>query len=156
MRIAMSGPVVAVLALLGACGTSAALADPPAVTTTPAAPAVTTTPAPAASVPATTPAVDSPATPIAGPNAASDGIAKPEARASSDEAAAAEEKRLRAAGYRPETRNGVKVWCRREGELGSRLGGIKVCGTPDEMQLSVHEHQESVKQMQKTFNPSAK
>jgi hypothetical protein len=83
-------------------------------------------------------------------------MAKPETSASSDEAAAAEEKRLRAAGYKPETRNGVKVWCRREGELGSRLGGVKFCGTPEEIQQSAHDHQDSVRQLQKSYQSSAK
>lgn len=57
--------------------------------------------------------------------------AKPAITVNADaiQAQAAEEKRLMAAGYKPEMRNGTKYWCRTETEIGSRLGGHKVCGT---------------------------
>jgi len=137
MRLVKNRSSIALLGLLGVCGTSAALADPPASTTAPAA-----TPAPAAT-----------SAPVSSANAAS--AAKPEAN--SDAAASAEEKLMLANGYKPEMRNGTKVWCRREGELGSRLGGQKVCGTPQELKMVVRENQELVEKIQKTsISPSGK
>jgi hypothetical protein len=57
---------------------------------------------------------------------------------------AQEEKRLTNAGYKARMRNGTKVWCKREGELGSRLGGQEVCGTADELRLVVQQNQDAV------------
>src|SRR5215472_5472265 len=137
MRRVKNRSSAALLGLLGVCGISVALADPPASpsTTAPTAPASAAT-----------------STPVASANAAS--AAKPEANAAADAAAAAEEKRLLTAGYKPEMHNGAKIWCRREQELGSRLGGQKVCGSAEELKLSVHENQEIVEKIQKTqLNP---
>jgi len=33
-----------------------------------------------------------------------------------------------------------KVYCKRESGLGSRLGGQKICGTPEELRVNVHPH----------------
>jgi hypothetical protein len=54
----------------------------------------------------------------------------------------ADEKRLRAAGYRPEMHNSTKIWCRRETALGSRLTAQKICGTAKELSLSIQETQD--------------
>jgi hypothetical protein len=137
MRLAKNRSSAALLGLLGACGISAALADPPA--------------SPAATAPAATQASATTSTPVASANAAS-AAAKPDANAD-----AGAEKQLLASGYKPEMRNGTKVWCRREGELGSRLGGQKVCGTPQELKVVVRENQELVEKIQKTsISPSGK
>jgi hypothetical protein len=92
--------VVRALAFSGAAVISLALADPP---TTPqqdvAAPPAASATAPSKPATPAKPAVD----PV--------------------------EKRLIAMGYKPEMHNGEKVFCKVEPELGSRLGGIKHCGT---------------------------
>jgi hypothetical protein len=142
MRVVKNGSGVALLGLLGICGISVALADPPA--------------SPSTTAPAATPASAATSTPVASANAAAAG-AKPATNAATDAAAAAasEERSLLAAGYKPEMRNGTKVWCRREAELGSRLGGQKVCGTPAELKLVVQQNKDLVEQIQKTqHNPT--
>ena len=53
-------------------------------------------------------------------------------------------------------RNGTKVWCKREAELGSRLGGQEVCGTPDELRMVVEQNQDAVKSLQKLYDATAK
>jgi hypothetical protein len=139
MRVVKSRSLLALLGLLGICSISVTLAEPPASPSTPA--------------PAATPASAAASTPVTSANAAA--AAKPEANAAADAAAAAEEKRLLADGYKPEMRNGTKVWCRREQELGSRLGGQKVCGTPQELKLVVQQNKDLVEKIQKTqHNPS--
>jgi len=132
MRIA-----VGLLACLGAAALTSALADP----STETAPAATAAPAsPAAATPA--PAADS---------AAATQVITAKAELDRDTA------HFVAEGYKPEMRNGTKVWCRREGELGSRLGGQKVCGTPQELNVVVRENQELVKKIQQTsIGPSGK
>ena len=104
-----------------------AVADPPAA------------PPAAASTPVTTTA-DTPAAPAA--NAAAAAGTKPAASATPDAAQAAEEKRLLAAGYKPEMRNGVKFWCRKEPQLGSHLSGPKVCATQEQIIANTHDSQE--------------
>ena len=142
MRLVKNRSSIALLGLLGACVTSVALADPPA--------------SPSPTAPAATPAPTATSTPVSSPTAAP--AAKPEANAASaDAAVASQEKRLLAEGYKPEMRNGTKVWCRREGELGSRLGGQKVCGTPQELNVVVRENQEVVQKIQRvSISPSGK
>jgi hypothetical protein len=88
--------------------------------------------------------------------------AKPEAAAASTTSAPAaapaaatskpaldpDEKRLIAAGYHPRIRNGVKVYCRVDEELGSRLGAKEHCGTVEDLKASMqaaHEDMESVR-----------
>ncbi len=145
MRLVKDGTCLALLALLGAGDVSTSLADAPA--SPEATPSAT---APAAPPTTSAPAVSPPAAAAAAPNAAST------ATAASDAATSAQEKRLRSAGYKPEMQNGQKVWCRREGELGSRLGGQKVCGTADELKLTVDQSQEAVRQTQKLYNATGR
>lgn len=126
--------VTAVLMLLGACGAPVALADPPAAsdaTPAAAAPAASTTSAPASSAPAATTAA-----------------------APAKETDTALEKRLTNSGYKPRMRNGTKVWCKRQAELGSRLGGQEVCGTPEELRMVVQQNQDAMKDIQKLYNHS--
>ena len=133
--------VAVVLTLLGACGASVALADPPAAPDT-AAPAA----APAAT---STPAASAPAASAASTSAAPAASAAP-----AKETDTQLEKRLTNSGYKPKMRNGTKVWCKREAELGSRLGGQEVCGTPDELRLVVQQQQDAMKDIQKLYNHS--
>ena len=134
-------PVAAVLALLSTCGASVAHADPPAAQDAAppaAAPAISATSAPAAS------------TPAAAPNtAAASATAAAAAAAPAEEADAALEKRLTNSGYKPRMRNGTKVWCKRQDELGSRLGAQEVCATPDEWRRTFRANQEVVEHIQK-------
>jgi hypothetical protein len=135
MRFFMNGSTVAMLALLGSCialaDTPQSSSDPPATAASPAAP------------PTSTPSQSSAASTTAATSKAAD-----------DDA---EAKRLIAQGYKPEMRNGTKVWCRRVEELGSRLGAHKTCGTPEELKLTAHENQEVVEHIQKVGSqPSGK
>ncbi len=69
----------------------------------------------------------------------------------------AQEKHFLAEGYKMEMRNGEKVFCRREEELGSRLGAHKVCGTGLQLQNIERESQDSVnRSMMQQNNPSGK
>jgi hypothetical protein len=44
-------------------------------------------------------------------------------------------------GYRMQMRNGQKVFCRREDQLGSRLGGAVMCNTAEELkQIETQAH----------------
>jgi hypothetical protein len=112
---------VGVLLCLNAGAVSLALADP-----SPSAPAPETA-APAAAAPAAAPAAG-PATSAraATPPAA----ARPEAPAKP--AVDPEENRLISQGYKPEMRNGQKVFCRREASLGSRFE-TKMCATAEQL-----------------------
>jgi len=139
---------IALLTLLGAGVLAVALADtpadqaaasPPAATAPPAATSTSSTPATATSSNAAT--ASSPASAAAGPAKESD---------------TALEKRLTNSGYKPRMRNGQKVWCKQQGELGSRLGGQEDCGTPDELRMNVQQQQDNVRSVQKLYNATAK
>lgn len=125
---------VGTLALLGAAAISLALADPS--TTAPASPEkpADTQAAPAAAAAGTTPAAATPAKPALDP----------------------EEKRLLAQGYKPEIRNGVKVYCKLEEELGTRLGRIKHCGTPAQLKAQQTDNRETLQKMQRDTAPVVK
>ncbi len=129
MRFAV--PLLA-CALVGAA--TAALADPPPAAASPSAP-------PAAAATPVTPAIaPSTATPAA--TAPTPAIAHAAAAPDDDAEAAAAEKRLRSAGYKPQTVNGVKIWCRTENSIGSRLAQQKNCGTAQDLERSVRETQD--------------
>jgi hypothetical protein len=99
--------------IIGSGAVTLALADPAAPAA--ASPSVSTPPATAVAPATAAPASSAPAA------AASATQAKP--------ATDADEKRLIAEGYKPEMRNGEKVYCRREETLGTRLGSDKHCAT---------------------------
>lgn len=142
MRIDTDRLLVVALALLGTCVVSVSVADPSA------APAAS--PASAASASASQPAA--PAS-----NAAAATAVKPAVTVNADaiQAQAAEEKRLLAAGYKPEMHNGQKVWCRKEEELGSHLGGHKVCDTAERIKAITHDAQEQTElDQRKQINPN--
>ena len=126
--------VIGMLAFLGAG--AVALADPPssapaqsaATTATPPQSAATTPPAPAASPSHETTAAIDP-----------------------------REKALKAKGYRMETRNGEKMYCRSEEVLGSRLAGRKVCGTVSELEQREHLSRDMAENAQRMqLNPTGK
>jgi len=108
------------------------------------------------------PATPAPASPPAAANAAAtqaETHAQTPASAAehpaATEAADAEEKRLRTAGYKPQVVNGVKVWCRVENSLGSRLSQQKNCGTAEDLARSVRETQNRIEATQnREWNPT--
>jgi hypothetical protein len=112
--------IVGVLACLSISAVSVALADPPASSAPAAAQPADSTPAAASaqsSAPATaTTAAEAP---------------KPDVDA--------QEKHFLAEGYKIEMHNGEKLFCRREEQMGTRLGATKTCATAQ--QLTVTEQQ---------------
>jgi hypothetical protein len=63
-------------------------------------------------------------------------------------------KTLRSAGYKPETRNGQTLWCRRETQLGTRFE-TKNCGTADDLERQTKEAQDVATRVQQknVYNP---
>jgi len=66
-----------------------------------------------------------------------------------DEEAAAQLKRFKAAGYKPEVRNGEVVFCRKQPQLGSRFE-VKSCGTPQQIEQQMLRAQEATLKAQRT------
>jgi hypothetical protein len=62
------------------------------------------------------------------------------------------EKHFVSEGYKMEMRGGQKVLCRREEELGSRLGGKKVCAPATELMMAERESQRAVDSSQMMHN----
>ena len=114
--------VVGVLACIGAGVLTVAVADPPPPEQ-PSAPA-----AQAPSAPQSTPVASAVAKPAIDPD----------------------EKRLISQGYKPEMRNGEKVFCRREQTLGSRLGEAKHCATAEQLKVSHQETHDVMDKIQRT------
>lgn len=111
---------VALLACTGAMNLALADDPPAAPANPPAAGAANTAPAPAA---AATSAPASAAQPAA--------AAKPAAPAA--EQVDAQEKHFLAEGYTLEMHHGNKMFCRREEQMGTRLGAQKVCATGEQL-----------------------
>ena len=133
--------VVAMLACLGVGAISLALADP---STT--APGTSATPASAAPPSATTPA----------PAAAAPAAAAPAAAANSAPALDPKEQQLLAKGYKMQMRNGQRVFCKHEEELGSRVGGKTVCSSAEQLIRAQLDAKETMQQAQRQMNPSSK
>ena len=127
--------VVGALVWLSVGAISPALADPPA---DPAATQTSPAPAAATSAPAAPAATAAPAAAAADAHPAASAAA-PAANRAPVEISAAEmdklEKHFLAEGYKVEMHNGQKYFCRREEELGSRLGGHKDCHSADQLQF---------------------
>ena len=148
---------IPLFACMGVSAGAWALADPPAHPETSSAALSTpgvAAPAPAAVPPETT------AAPTEHANAAATSAApagqSPAAPTRPTPTAVVEaarengdEKRLRAAGYKPEMVNGEQIWCRKETALGSRLAAQKVCGTAKSLALSEQETQDRFTSSQK-------
>ena len=137
---------IAIMALtgLGAVGLAQAghyhLADgPPSATPAPVAPAN----APAHGDEATAPRE------ATAPSPAESAVAAAAEPAESKTDEAANEKRLYAAGYKPEMQNGIRMWCRKELTLGSRLAAQKNCGTADSLGLAVQQNQRQIDEAQR-------
>jgi hypothetical protein len=128
----------AILACLGAAALTPCLADPPDSPATTASQPASPEPSKAASssAAATAPTPSTPSQPAA--QATKVSTAAP--AADSAQARDVQEKHLLSEGYTPEMHNGTKVWCRREQELGSRLGSNrKTCGTTEELNFIEQE-----------------
>ena len=91
-------------------------------------PTPTPPPAPSEAAPASA-AAEAPSAAAAAPTASASGES-PKPAATTDH----REQLLQAKGYRLETRNGEKVYCKTEQVLGSRIAGKTVCGTVNEWQ----------------------
>ena len=136
--------MVAIMACIGFGAGTLAIADPAPGTPPAAASAQAAAPAAPASSPA--PAASSQAatqnsTQAAAPHAT--------AASQSETDDPADEKRLRAAGYKPEMHNGEKIWCRKEDSLGSRLATQRNCGTASSLAKSIQENQRNVADSQR-------
>jgi len=123
--------------VVGAGAVSLALADP---STT--APDTTTAPAAATASAATATTPGAQASPAPSATSAATAPAKP--------AIDPEEKRLIAMGYKPEMRNGEKVFCRHEEILGSRLAEAKHCASAQQLKISQQENQDVIEKIQRT------
>jgi hypothetical protein len=122
-------------ACLGVTTAMDALADPPAAPQSPAAPA-------AAAAPAT------PAENASPPSAAPKTTVVVEAE--QDQL----EKHFLAEGYKEEMHNGEKMLCRREQEMGSRLGAKKYCATALQLQETERESRAAMQRgMSQQTNP---
>jgi hypothetical protein len=130
-----------------------ALADPAATTPAATAPAPTTPQAAPAPPASTTPAPAAHAASAAAP--AQDN--KPAVIVQGTPEFDTVEKHFLAEGYKLEMRNGEKVFCRREEQLGSRLGGQKVCSTALQLMVTERQAQASVdKSMMQQNNPTGR
>ena len=151
---------VGVLLCLNAGAISLALADPPTN-----APAATPTAAPAVNAPAAAqdtapaPAASSPTGMAPPPTTAGTSSA---AKTTTPATAAAPtvdqyEKHFLAEGYKLEIHHGTKLFCRSEEVLGSRLGGMKLCSTLEQLKATETETRESIERWQRTsVGPTAK
>ena len=130
------------LACVAAGAISLALADPSNTTQ----PQGTTTPR--ATEPAAQP---QPAAPSAAQSAAASTRA-PAATRTTAPAVDQEERHFIAMGYKPKVRNGVKVFCRYEDELGSRLARKERCGTLADLKAAEAATVEDMERRQATRN----
>ena len=55
--------------------------------------------------------------------------------------------RLRSQGYKPEVRNGTKIYCRKETEMGSRFPS-KTCATADQLSAANKDGQDALNKVQ--------
>jgi hypothetical protein len=131
------------LVCVGAAGISAAVADPGTPPTTPAA---TSAPAPATAPKQAAPAPAAPAADAASGAPAADSKSTVLVQGKAEEDAL--EKHFLAEGYKMEMHNGEKLFCRREQQLGSRLGDHKNCGTAEQLNFTEQEAQAAVQRGQ--------
>lgn len=148
----------AMLLCLGAAGLTPCLADPPdsapAAASQPATPAAKAASTPAVAATQTAPATSQPAAPATAKTASTAASATPTKTADTLDA---DEHHLMDLGYQPEMHNGTKLWCKREEELGSRLGSRrKVCGTVEELTVMERQAQDQFRQQQAaSFQPGS-
>lgn len=149
--------LLAILACVSGAGLSVALADPPAApassseAATQATPATSGTPGNPAAAP-TAAAAPAAATSAGGVTITGTAPVTPAAPQSDPM-----EKHFLSEGYKIEMHNGEKYFCRREEEMGSRLGGQKYCSKIDQLKATEKEAKASLdKSMMQQNNPSGK
>jgi hypothetical protein len=143
--------LLAILACVAGAGLSVALADPPAAPASTSEAATQATPATSAT----------PGNPAAAPAAATSagGVTITGAAPATPAAPQSDpmEKHFLSEGYKIEMHNGEKYFCRREEEMGSRLGGQKYCSKIDQLKATEKEAKASLdKSMMQQNNPSGK
>jgi hypothetical protein len=130
----------AVLICLGAAGLTPCFADPPASTAA-SQPAATAASAPASAA--------TPAAPATGQSPAEVKTASAQSSTPAAPTLDADERHLMELGYQPEMHNGAKLWCKRQQEIGSRLGSRqKVCGSAAELVMLEQRAQQQFQQQQ--------
>jgi hypothetical protein len=136
------------LAVLGVGRLALAVAADPAPATPPeraAAPATAVTDSASSAKSATT------GVPAPAPSPATSAPAAPKGAAPELSAA---ENRLINLGYKPQMRNGEKIYCRREAPMGSRISSGQHCGTVAELATTTQEGREGLEKTQRnTVNP---
>ncbi|HZC86531.1 MAG TPA: hypothetical protein VE266_06010 [Steroidobacteraceae bacterium] len=141
------------LAFLGVGALALAVAADPALTTQPERTAKPAAIAPDSASPATSAATGVPAPPAASAPVASPPAA-PKAAAPTLSAA---EQRLLSQGYKPQMRNGAKIYCRREPALGSRISAGQHCGTVSQLTTATQDGKDYLDQAQRSeLNPTIK
>ena len=133
----------------GAC--SAALADEPQSPAQPPAAESPAAPAPAAQTSASAPASTSEVKQVPGTPAAPAPKADKSGAAIGDPTEA-EIKQMRGRGYKPVNRNGMLVFCRDEGELGSHFPRIR-CNTLKELKDMELSGKEYINSVQRSADP---
>ena|ERR1700683_1354901 len=123
-----------VLVCLGSGAISVAMAEDP-----PSAPDTATSPTASASSPTQTPS--------AAPANAAKAVST-DAPVKADDSAV-QERHFLSEGYKIEMRNGEKMYCRREEQMGSRLGGQKNCSTPQQLTANEAQAKELVERNQR-------
>jgi hypothetical protein len=122
--------IVGVLACIGLGGISVALANPPSPSAPAAAQPTSSAPAPAAAQSAAPAAASAPAE-----------AAKPEVDL--------QEKHFLSEGYKIEMHNGEKYFCRREEEMGTRLGSNKkMCATAQQLTVTEQQTKQGIERYQ--------
>ena len=131
------------LALLGVGSFALAAAADPA----PATPTEHAAAAPAVTDPAS---VSTSASRVAAPARAASAAASPNAAM---EVSAAEQ-HLISLGYKPQVRDGQKIYCRREAALGSRIVAAQHCGTAAQLTTTTQEGKDYLEKTQRSqLNP---
>jgi len=138
---------VGLLASLSVVGLSQAFAtDPPPPSATPPA-------TPSAAAPTPTPPASTPAPASSAPQASTTTPAQPAAPAKDAKAELTpQEKNLISQGYKVETRNGNKYFCKSEASLGSRFPH-KTCQTEDQIMANTRDSKDVTRQVQQGYTP---
>lgn len=140
---------ILVLAFLGAGRLTLTAAADPAPATQPERAA-----APAAAVTESAPHATSAATGVSASSASSPAPSPPAAPKVAAPQLSAAEQRLVNLGYKPQMRNGEKIYCRREAPMGSRISSGQHCGTVAELATTTQEGREGLERSQRnTVSP---
>lgn len=137
------------LALLSVCALSCAFAEEPQTPAAPITPAAGTAAQPTAAPAAQATAAQSPAeAKSAAPAVAAAPAAADKSQIVDKAATDAEIKKMRARGYKPQNRNGMLVYCRPEGQIGTHFEKLR-CNTMEELrqaELTGKEYVDSIQQ----------